>query len=94
MIKTEKLENGYIKTYSDEGYYIHGGNPEGDYEFAIDPEDAGRKYTETSKKINDVQVSVADYQALLKRVVELEAGQETQNQAIDDLVMQSIEEGA
>ena len=47
MIKTETLENGYIKTYSDAGFYIHGGFPEGDYVQAIDPPEFNRTYTET-----------------------------------------------
>lgn len=45
MIKTETLENGYIKTYSDEGFYIHGGSPDGDYVQAIDPPEFNRTYT-------------------------------------------------
>ena len=47
----ESKGNGLVKTYSDAGYYIHGGNPEGDYTGAIDPESAGRTYTETTRKI-------------------------------------------
>ena len=55
MIKTETLENGYIKTYSDEGFYIHGGLPEGDYAEAIDPPGVNRTYTETDKYIDEAQ---------------------------------------
>lgn len=50
MIKTERItigENQYIKSYSDSGVYIHGGEPESDYSEAIDPADSGRTYTET-----------------------------------------------
>ena len=47
----ESKGNGLVKTYSDAGYYIHGGNPEGDYAMAIDPESATRTYTETTRKI-------------------------------------------
>lgn len=50
MIKTETFKiNGvdFIKTYSDAGFMIHGGSPEGDYPEAIDPADLGRTYTET-----------------------------------------------
>ena len=53
MIVTEKLENDMIKTYSDAGYYIHGGVPEADYEEAIDPVWAGRTYTETNIPIEE-----------------------------------------
>lgn len=55
MIKTETLENGHTKTYSDEGFYIHGGFPEGDYVQAIDPPGLNRTYTETDKYINETQ---------------------------------------
>lgn len=37
----------YTHTYSDGGYMIHGGSPEGDYEEAYDPVGSGRIYTET-----------------------------------------------
>lgn len=47
MIVKEKLENGLIRTYSDQGFYIHGGFPEGNYVEAIDPADSQRTYTET-----------------------------------------------
>lgn len=47
----ESKGNGLVKTYSDAGYYIHGGNPDGDYAMAIDPESATRTYTETTRKI-------------------------------------------
>lgn len=55
MIKTEVLENGSIKTYSDEGFYIHGGVPEGDYVQAIDPQGVNRPYTETDRYIDEAQ---------------------------------------
>lgn len=50
-IVTENVEiNGktFIKTYSDSGYLIHGGSPEGDYAEAIDPAELNRTYTETT----------------------------------------------
>lgn len=50
MIKAETITtNGqqFIRTYSDAGFYIHGGMPEADYAEAIDPADLGRTYTET-----------------------------------------------
>ena len=57
MIKTETLENGYIKTYSDEGFYIHGGFPEGDYAQAIDPPEFKRTYTETNRYIDEAKTN-------------------------------------
>lgn len=40
-------EKQFTKTYSDSGFLIHGGEPEGDYAEAIDPTELGRTYTET-----------------------------------------------
>lgn len=37
----------FIKSYSDRGVMIHGGEPEGDYCDACDPAEYGRTYTET-----------------------------------------------
>lgn len=50
MIKTETITisgHDFVRSYSDAGYYIHGGMPEGDYAEAIDPAELGRTYTET-----------------------------------------------
>ena len=74
MVKYETLENGFVKAYSDSGYYIHGGNPEGDYVVAVDPESAGRIYKETDIKIetndastdDDAEATVEDYKNALK----------------------------
>ena len=75
MVKYETLENGFVKAYSDAGYYIHGGNPEGDYVAAVDHESAGRIYKETNIKIEtndetapdgDAEATVEDYQNALK----------------------------
>lgn len=52
MIIQEQLENGLVKTYSNLGLKIHGGFPEGDYDEAIDPADAGRTYVETDIPID------------------------------------------
>lgn len=55
MIKTETITisgRDFIRTYSDSGYYIHGGVPEGDYAEAIDPAEFGRTYTETDIPIS------------------------------------------
>lgn len=51
MIIQEHIDiNGrdFIRTYSDNGFYIHGGSPEADYAEAIDPADFGRTYIETN----------------------------------------------
>ena len=40
-------ERDFIRTYSDAGFYIHGGSPEADYSEATDPADLQRSYTET-----------------------------------------------
>jgi hypothetical protein len=56
MIKTETLTIGgkqFIRTYSDNGMYIHGGSPEADYSEALDPADLGRTYTETDIPVED-----------------------------------------
>ena len=74
MVKYETLENGFVKAYSDAGYYIHGGNPEGDYVVAVDPESVGRIYKETDIKIetndastdDDAEATIEDYQNALK----------------------------
>ena len=64
MIVQENLGNGLIRTYSDKGFYIHGGSPEGDYEEAIDPVDAGRTYTETDIPIESEEEELTDSEAL------------------------------
>ena len=51
--------NQYIHTYSDSGYMVHGGSPEGDYAEAYDPVGSGRTYTET-----DIPIEVDDSEAL------------------------------
>ena len=79
MVKYETLANDFVKAYSDAGYYIHGGNPEGDYVEAIDPVDAGRIYKETDIPIgntsgdgsgtsndDDAEATIEDYQNALK----------------------------
>ena len=56
MIQTEQIiinDKAFIRTYSDAGFLIHGGSPEGDYAEAIDPADAVRTYTETTTPIEE-----------------------------------------
>lgn len=62
MIRTETVGN-LVRTYSDAGFYIHGGSPEADYTEAIDPTDAGRTYTETDIKIPEEEPTDEDYAA-------------------------------
>lgn len=74
MVKYETLDNGFVKAYSDAGYYIRGGNPEGNYATAVDPESVGRIYKETDIKIetndastdDDAEATIEDYQTALK----------------------------
>jgi len=50
MIQTESITIGghqFIRTYSDNGFMIHGGMPEADYAEATDPAEFGRTYIET-----------------------------------------------
>lgn len=49
MIVQEHVEidgRDFIRTYSDAGRYVVGGNPVGEYEEACDPAEFGRTYTE------------------------------------------------
>ena len=75
MVKYETLANDFVKAYSDADYYIHGGDPEGDYVEAVDPASAGRIYKETDIKIettdetatdDDAEATIEDYQSALK----------------------------
>lgn len=60
-IKTEKISETHVRTYSDAGYYIHGGQPEADYTEAVDPISSGRTYTETDIKIPTKDPTEEDY---------------------------------
>jgi hypothetical protein len=61
MIMTEILDETYVKTYSDAGYYIHGGYPEGDYVDAVDRIADNRTYTETDRPIEREEPTEEDY---------------------------------
>lgn len=78
MIKTEAVTiNGktFYKTYSDAGYLIHGGSPEGDYAEATDP--VQRTYTETTTKIQpDEELTDADYAEAGKILLGVSGGDE------------------
>lgn len=61
MIQTEQItidDKQFIRTYSDAGYLIHGGSPEGDYAEAIDPAELGRVYVETDIPIEEDEAEV------------------------------------
>lgn len=63
MIIQEHFElNGrdFIRTYSDAGFMIHGGSPEGDYSEACDPAELGRTYTETDIPIEPEEGEAAE----------------------------------
>ena len=68
MIVTEELENNMIKTYSNTGHKIRGGNPEGVYDCAIDAKSENRAYIETDELADAAEVEeaeIADYKAAL-----------------------------
>ena len=56
MIRQEQFDETLVRTYSDRGVYIFGGDPEGNYEEAIDPISEGREYTETDTPIESVGI--------------------------------------
>lgn len=62
-------EKDFVRTYSDDGVYIHGGMPEGDYEEAVDPAELNRTYVETDIPI-DGEVSTEEIIDILMGVKE------------------------
>lgn len=69
MIVT-KNENGFVTTYSDKGFKIHGGNPVGDYDSATDIVGSTNTYTETDipadcKVADAEEAEIADYKEAL-----------------------------
>lgn len=69
MIKTEIIDN-QIHTWSDLGFKIHGGMPEGDYDEAYDPVDSGRTYTET-------EIPIEIDEATAEEIVSILTGEES-----------------
>lgn len=59
MIVQERIGD-FIRTYSDQGVYIHGGSPEADYAEAIDPASLGRTYIETDRPIEDEPIDAEE----------------------------------
>ena len=53
-------ERDFIRTYSDAGRYIVGGEPYGEYEEACDPAELGRTYTEGEIIPVDPDAEMAD----------------------------------
>lgn len=73
MIIYENIEKNLVRAYSDKHVKIHGGNPESDYDEAIDPADLKREYTETDIPIETEDATIDDYkQALTELGVELD----------------------
>ena len=60
MIIQEKISETLVKTYSDQGVYIHGGFPEADYEEAIDPISMNRTYVETDRPITGEEITAEE----------------------------------
>jgi len=56
MIIQENLGNGLVRTYSNLGFKIHGGYPEGDYDYSYDPAEANRVFTETDIPVESTYV--------------------------------------
>ena len=65
MIVTEFViinDKQFTKTYSDRRMMIHGGEPEADYDFALDPTEFNRAYVETDIPI--IEADISDEEAL------------------------------
>ena len=60
MIRQEQLDETLVRTYSDRGVYIFGGEPEGNYDEAIDPIGVIREYIETDIPIESVEIEDSD----------------------------------
>jgi hypothetical protein len=54
-----------IRRYSDRNVYIHGGNPEADYDVAVDFADAVVTYVETDRPINAEEISDSEALAII-----------------------------
>lgn len=61
MIIQENIGDGFVRTYSNIGVYIHGGYPEADYEDVIDPISEGRTYVETDRPIVSTEPTDEEY---------------------------------
>lgn len=73
MIVTENVEISgeiYVYTYSDEGRYVVGGNPFGEYAGAYDPADTERAYTEGEIMAENETDDLAEAGKILLGVIE------------------------
>lgn len=52
-VKIGKRQVEFVHSYSDAGFYIYGGFPEGLYAEAMDPAGLGRTYTETDIPVDE-----------------------------------------
>lgn len=71
MIQTENItinDSPYVRTYSDSGRYIVGGNPPGEYSDAIDPAELGRTYIEGNLIPQDESATDSDYENALEQM--------------------------
>ena len=68
MIQTETITiNGrsFVRTWSDSGMMIHGGDPEADYEEAYDPAEFTRTYVETDIPIDGTEAEAEEILSIL-----------------------------
>ena len=70
----ENTGHGLIRTYSNLGMKIHGGFPEGDYDYVYDPEDAERTYVETNIPVESKPEGPIQYSKLKILMAAQEAG--------------------
>lgn len=70
----ENKGNGLIITYSNLGMKVHGGFPEGDYDYVYDPEDAERTYVETDIPVESKPEGPIQYSKVKILLAAQEAG--------------------
>lgn len=61
MIIQEIIDDMVIRTYSDKGVYIYGGNPKGNWADAIDLIENHMEYTETDIPIPPQEMTEEEY---------------------------------
>ena len=69
MVVYEELQTGLVKAYSDSGLKIRGGDPEFNYNQAIDPVSLGRIYKETDIPIDVYEEDLEDEEATIEDYV-------------------------
>ena len=73
MIRQEHFDVGgrdFVRTYSDAGRYVVGGEPYGEYTEACDPAELGRAYTEGGIMPPDESGETEEAQALTRYINE------------------------